>query len=476
MRWPQQAGSWSIAGRLTAWYTLAAFSLVLVATGFLYWALVGNLQEEDQRLLADKVHVLRTLLRERAKSTADLKELEWEWAPRQYEPVYVRILDESEQVLVETPGMDQLLAPNIFPAAVPDASEPQGTEIRGRNGERFHVMAAHARSVTGQPRVIQAALDLARDKELLTGYRTRLWIVLGGALFFSAWIGHSIARRGIRPLEEIADAASRIRSTTLNERIDGIGLPAEVASLASSFNEMLDRLEDSFNRLSQFSADIAHELRTPVNNLRGEAEVALGRGRSPEEYREVLGSCLEECGRLSRIIDSLLFVARAENPEAKIERETVNLRIELQKVAEFYDAAAAEQGITLSVEVPPDLTVEADRTLLHRAVGNLVSNALAHTQSGGAIVVGASRTAPEVRIEVSDNGLGISADDLPHIFDRFYRADKSRSSTTRNLGLGLAIVKSIAALHGGSINITSKLGEGTRATLILPHSLHMTNL
>lgn len=464
----QQPGSWSIAGRLTAWYTMAAFSLVLVSTGLLYWALVRNLQDEDRRMLADKVHILRTILRERAKNPESLKELEWEWAPRQYEPVYVRILDGSGEVLVGTPGMDSLLSAQTFPSPVGHDAEPQGVEILARNGEMFHAMAAEARSVDGARHVIQAALDLERDKELLSEYRTRLWLVLGGALLLSAWVGHSIARRGVRPLEEISEAASRIRSTTLNERINSFGLPAEVASLASTFNEMLDRLEDSFSRLSQFSADIAHELRTPVNNLRGEAEVALGRGRSPEEYREVLGSCLEECGRLSRIIDSLLFVARAENPEAKIDREPLQAGAELQKVADFFEAAVQEQGVTLSVDAPTDLGIEADRTLLHRAVSNLVSNALAHTASGGRIVLRATAAETGIQIEISDNGGGISEGDLPHVFDRFYRADKSRANTRSNSGLGLAIVKSIAALHGGSVTIASKLNEGTNVTLTLP--------
>src|SRR5262249_7366571 len=149
-----------------------------------------------------------------------------------------------------------------------------------------------------------------------------------------------------------AETTRRIRSTTLHERVELAGLPAELSVLAGTFNEMLDRLEESFTRLARFSADIAHELRTPVNNLRGEAEVALGKARAPEEYREVLGSCLEECGRLSRIIDSLLFLARAESPETQIAREWIDVGRELAVVRDFYEAAAGEAGVTLRLAAP----------------------------------------------------------------------------------------------------------------------------
>jgi two-component system heavy metal sensor histidine kinase CusS len=231
---------------------------------------------------------------------------------------------------------------------------------------------------------------------------------------------------------------------------------------------MLDRLEESFGRLAAFSATIAHELRTPVNNLRGEAEVALGKPRSPQEYRDALGSCLEECGRLSRLIDGLLFLARAENPMTQVEKEPVDLGRELAAVRDFYEAAAAEAGVTLTAAAPGGLVAELNRPLFQRAVGNLVSNALAHTGPGGDVALSAAREDGWLRVEVADTGSGIDAVHLPRLFDRFYRADPTRSSASGGVGLGLAVVKAVAELHGGSVSLGSEVGRGTRVALLLP--------
>jgi two-component system heavy metal sensor histidine kinase CusS len=231
---------------------------------------------------------------------------------------------------------------------------------------------------------------------------------------------------------------------------------------------MLDRLEDSFRRLSQFSADIAREFRTPINNLRGEAEVALTRARSVDEYREALVSCLEESVRLSDLISDLLFLARAEKPAMNLRREDVHIRQELAKLCEYHEAAAADAGIELSVDCIEGLTFPLDRSLLQRAIGNLVANAFAHTPAGGKVVLSSSATNDRLRIEVSETGIGIPPEDLPRVFDRFYRVDSSRFSNGANVGLGLAIVKGIAVLHRGWTEVESELGRGTRITLVLP--------
>ena len=229
---------------------------------------------------------------------------------------------------------------------------------------------------------------------------------------------------------------------------------------------MLDRLEESFERISRFSADIAHDLRTPVNNIRGEAEVALARARTVDEYRDVLESSLEEAVRLSELIGDLLFLARAESPLNELRRERVNVGELLITVRDYYEASAANGGISLvAIESAEPLTAELDRSLMLRAVSNLVSNAIAHTPPGGTVTLAATNEDAAIRIEVSDTGGGIPAEALPRVFDRFFRVDPSRSKTSGGTGLGLAIVQSILTLHGGSAEITSQLGHGTRVTL-----------
>ena len=191
---------------------------------------------------------------------------------------------------------------------------------------------------------VQVAIDVSQEEELLARYRHRFGVILLGTLAIFPLVGYQIARRGIRPVREMATTARHISSSNLHERILPEGYPSELASLAATFNKMLDGLEESFERISRFSADIAHDLRTPVNNIRGEAEVALARARTVDEYREVLGSCLEEAVRLSDLIGDLLFLARAESPLAHLHRESINVGELLSGIREYYEAPAADRG------------------------------------------------------------------------------------------------------------------------------------
>ena len=292
-------------------------------------------------------------------------------------------------------------------------------------------------------------------------------MVLAAAVILSPGIGFVIARSGIRPLKEVADTAQHIGSKTLNERIKPEGYPAEVRVLAHAFNAMLERLEESFARLSRFSADIAHELRTPVSNIRGEAEVGLARARTPEEYTEVLGSCLEESVRLSELIESLLFLARSESPGEHLKRTREDIGLLLADLQDYYEAKAADLGVTLAADSAPGLLADVDRALLQRSLANLVSNALAHCSPGDSVRLTALWQEGSIRIDVRDSGSGIPVEALPHVFDRFYRADLARPRNSGGTGLGLAIVQQIVFLHGGDVRIASEVGRGTTVSVIL---------
>ncbi len=462
------ARAWSLAARLTAWYAGSAFALVLAATGFLYWAAVRNLDREDDQLLGDRVRGLHAVMQNRPGDMDAIRQEVEEEDAHERTRVHLRILDARGQVVIETPGMNPLLPPSLFPA--PSAEPGTGTDIDAAKGRSFRVLAVSLMgdSPKYSPCVIQVAMDRSLEMELHANYRKNLILVLGTALIVCAVVGYWIAHRGIRPIHDITETTRRIRPTNLGERMTADGLPAELLTLAATFNQMLDRLEQSFARLSRFSADIAHELRTPVHSLRGEVEVALSKPRSPEEYREVLASSLEECSRLAHLIDRMLFLARAENPETQITKEPCDVGLELARVREFYELAAAEAGVRLAVEVEKKVQADLDRPLFQRAVGNLVANALAHTPPGGSVTLIATGDETSARIEVVDTGDGIPAAHLPHVFDRFYRADYTRSSKNGSVGLGLAIVRSITELHGGTVAIASEAGRGTRVTMIFP--------
>jgi len=294
--------------------------------------------------------------------------------------------------------------------------------------------------------------------------------VLGISLVLCSLAGYLIARGGMRPIENIGHTTARIRSTTLHQRIEVEGLPAELAELAVTFNLMLDRIEEAFRHISQFSDDAAHELRTPINNLRGEIDVALSHQRSGDEYREVLVSCSEECTRISRLIQTLLLLARPDTAADALRREKIDAGQVLANMGEYYEAVAAEAGIHLDLTSDPGICAEVDRSLFQQAIGNLVSNAIAHTPEGGSIRLAASSAGNRLTVIVTDTGCGIAPEHLPRVFERFYRVDRARRGSTHNVGLGLAVVKSIVARHGGRIEIESEVGRGTEVRLILPVS------
>jgi two-component system heavy metal sensor histidine kinase CusS len=450
---------------------LAGLVLVILATVSLYIVLRAELDRSTELFLADKLHVLRSMLRERPDDADGLREeIELESQARRYQQFYIRLLDEHGVPIMTTPGMAEQLDLAELASRTRGRSE-RSIAMPGRHGQPFRVTSATVAAGASPTYndTVQIAIDVSQEEKLLARYRMWFWGILLATSILLPLVGYRIARQGIRPVEMIAATARRITSTNLRERIESEGYPLELASLAGTFNEMLERLEESFERISRFTADIAHDLRTPVNNIRGEAEVALARPRTADEYRDVLESSLEEAIRLSELIGDLLFLARAESPLTELHRENVNIAELLTTVCDYYEASAADAGISLELhDGAAPLNAELDRALMLRAVSNLVSNAIAHTPPGGTVSLAATNEDAAIRIEVSDTGVGIPAEALPRVFDRFFRVDPSRSKTSGGTGLGLAIVQSILTLHGGSAEISSQLGHGTRVRLRMP--------
>ena len=277
-------GVWSITGRLTVLFTVSAGGMLILSTGFLYWVLAINLAWEGHQFLADKMHVLRGILRDHPHDRDALEEeVQSEVAAHQYTKYYMRILDATGGTLLETPGMAEVLPAAVFPAPTGAREGPgDGTHWRSPDGRAYHLLTAWAEvgQADDAQRLLQLGLDVSRHAALLATYRRTLALVLGVGIVCAAGAAIIVARRGMRPLVEITHAAHRITATQLHERIGPVRWPTELTALATTFDAMLTRLEDSFARLSQFSVDLAHELRTPINNLMGEAEVALARPKS----------------------------------------------------------------------------------------------------------------------------------------------------------------------------------------------------
>lgn len=464
---------WSITKRFTFLYVVSVAILLFLAVGYLYWTLKQSIEFSRLGLLQSKVEVLRKLISEQPRTyQALVNEVEHEADSSYPIKYYIRILNEDGKTVMETPGFKDNVPVEMFPQPVSEDKflfDSVKKYVSKKQSFLFLSTKVAKRGPASGTNVLQIAVDVTTGNSLLSDYSRKLLLVLVLGLIFSTFVGWWLARKGIQPLIDITQRAQHISATNLNERISVSSWPAELAELATAFNSMLDRLQEAFSRLSEFSANLAHELRTPINNLRGEAEVALSRCRTPEEYQHVLYSSLDEYQRISTMIESLLFLARADNPNAVIERTLFDARKEIESVCEFYEALAEEQNVNITIHGSGSLY--ADQALFRRVINNLLDNALRHTPSGGKIDIHIlPQNNKEVEIRVSDTGEGIAPEHLPKIFDRFYRTDNSRLAGKTGAGLGLAIVKSIMNLHKGSVNIQSQLGKGTTVILKFPSS------
>jgi two-component system, OmpR family, heavy metal sensor histidine kinase CusS len=450
----------SIASQLILLFTLAATLLLACGLGVFYWIVVRHAFAEDNVVLADRVDALQTSLEQRGGLALVAPEINAAGGRRRA-PFLVRVLDPAGAIIGQTPGMETLLPVNIFPSA---ASRETAVPVEHRVDGKLFALTTRPASAGGQQFTIQVAQDRSSDEQVERRFGILVLVVLSGSILASILIAIPVTRRGLRPLEEMKRSLERIGPTHLKERVASASWPRELQPMAVAFDEMLKRLDDSFTRLSQFSADLAHELRTPIANMLGEAQVALSRDRSSAEYRETIESTIGECERLSGIADNLLFVARADAASEPVARKRFDARAAVEKIAEFYETIAEDRHVAINCSGQGEIF--ADPALFERAVGNLVDNALRFTPENGSIQIALAEHPTDFEVDVRDNGSGIAPEHLPRVFDRFYRAESSRGSD--GAGLGLALVKSIVDLHGGTARIQSEPGCGTTVTLIFP--------
>lgn len=453
----------SIASQLVLLFTPAAALLLCCGLGVLYWIVVRHALAEDRAVLADKVVAVRATLRSADGPGLIAQELK-ALNGGERTSYWVRLLDAAGEVVAETPGMGKLLPLSIFPPGQIMTPAEMPIQDYETDGKLFSLVSIRA-AENGRAYVIQVAQDRSVDEQFEREFGLLVAVVLGCGIFASAIIAITVTRRGLRPLNDMTGSLRRVGPNRLHERVPPAEWPRELQPVAIAFDDMLDRLEDSFTRLSQFSADLAHELRTPLANIRGEAEVALTRPRSPNEYAAILESSVMECERLSAVIDNLLFLARAEAAESRVNCVQFEGRAAIERIAAYNEAIAEERHLQIICAGQGE--VYADPVLFGRAVSNLVDNAVRFTPDGGRIEISLRSTQEHAEIAVEDTGCGIAAEHISRVLDRFYRVDASRSS--EGTGLGLALVKSIADLHGGTVAVSSEEGRGTRVTLRFPN-------
>lgn len=455
----------SIATRLTVLYTVSMLAILASVIGFLLHTMVADLEFEDYDFLMERITSIQELVARYPGEIEHLREHLLPQSPEQYVRYLVRIQDAAGTTLLESPAMHAIPA-TAFPPPSSSNQQPEAARKFRTADERFYLL--HAAWATGAGdrnfRLVQVALDVTEEEALMDSYRLKMGIALLVGLCLAGGLGFIISRRELRPLRDMATQVGTITASDLHQRVGSRRWPQEFAPLTTALDTMLMQLETSFARLTEFSANLAHELRTPINNLRVEAEVVLSRARNADEYRQTIESSTEEYERLSRMIGDILFLAR---PEQGIAPQALDARVELERLAEYYRTLADDRGIDLTID--GNGTVSADPRLFQRAVGNLLANALQYTSTGGQVSISLQAGATgETSIVIQDNGQGIPADEIPLVFDRFYRSAQARQLHRDGSGLGLAIVRSIMELHGGSVSMTSQQGLGTTITLRFP--------
>ncbi|MGZ3744776.1 MAG: heavy metal sensor histidine kinase [Pseudobdellovibrionaceae bacterium] len=464
----------SLSVRLTLYSFALTYLLLIGSWGLIYFAVDRALFFRSQEIISDRLKTIQNLLQlKQTEPERLIRRVEKEWPNRSFERIFVRVMDENERLVTETPGLnsdyEDIL--KIFPTVADNLEEHIKLKRIDLREHVFNVgsfIVSAPDSKVDYKYFVQIAWERTNEESLLSTLRKSLIYILAFGFVGSLLIGRVTVRKVLKSIQEISETARKVSTSGLKERIDPLLLPIEFKEIADALNEMLNRLDSSFERLRRFSEDMAHELRTPLNNLLGSLEVGLSKERSCHEYHHLLGSSIEECGRLKRIIDSLLFIARSHQPKQEIQKQNLHLKSEIESILSFYEASADKKNILLRLESSQDLYLLAERVLLQRAIGNLLSNAIRHSSEKSEIVVSAALRDSFIEISVRDQGEGIPTDLLPKIGDRFFRVEASRSQSSGGHGLGLSIVRSIVEIHGGQMKLQSILGQGSTFCLLFP--------
>lgn len=450
----------SLTQRLTLFFSVIA-ALVVIGLGALFLIETEHhFVTLDTMALQEKQQLITAILH-RAHSADDARARLGE-ALSYHEGLYARVRDAQGALVFESTGFTQE-ARETTPTGASAAAPPATAHAHGA----FHALDFQsATAYSSTPVSVTLLADTTQHDRFLADLRRKLaWYVLA-ALALCGLLSWLAARQGLAPLREMKVRAARVSGQQLGARMPVEAVPVEMADLAQALNRMLARLQDDFQRLIDFSSDLAHELRTPISNLLTQTQVALTAQRDAATYRDILASNAEELERLARMVSDMLFLAKTRRGAELPHKEHFAARIEALALIDFYDAVAAEKQVAVSVQ--GEGGIEGDRLMFRRALGNLLSNALRHVPAGGEVVIRVAANERTTTVAVDNTGAAIDPHVLPRLFDRFYRADPARAHAgSEGSGLGLAITRAIVEAHGGAIEVKSA-DEHTCFAMVFP--------
>ncbi|NLJ92304.1 MAG: heavy metal sensor histidine kinase [Aeromonadales bacterium] len=460
----------SLTTRLSLMFSIAMLAIWGLVSVVLMQSLEHHFAHQDYTDIQSKIRLTENVIANQLPTTQHgWSELESQLQQMlaSYEGYYLLISDQEGQPLIHQPPRTQATA---IAQALPATAQLPLQESWTENGTRY-------RSITEQiffeptptwpsgSVLVRVALDTRYHQHFINDIKVGLAWLTGGIALISVLLGWLASRSGLKPLRSLARLSARITANKLDYRLSLADAPLELHAPIQSFNDMLDRLENSFERLTAFSSDIAHELRTPVNSLMMQTQVALTQPRNAQEYREVLYANLETAERLARMISEMLFLAKSEQGKLAMQLKPLVLAEELDELLEFFEPLACEQQVLLTRQGNAHLN--GDRALLQRVFSNLLTNAIRYTPPKGEVLVVINSDNTGTTVQVINPGLPIPIEKQAHLFDRFYRADDARQPVTEGTGLGLAIAKAIVNAHQGTINVHSST-QHTRFSVWLP--------
>ena len=469
--------SWKIGGKsyrrtdvkMTLWYIFTFLVSALIICGFLYLRLKHQLLKEIDQFLLDETKEMEKVLSRGPEEVSLLMRFEDEVMVRKYYPFFLKILDKDGKSLFVSNGLRET-GYVVNEQALVDARNGKETReevhYRGRKST-FRIITTPIYKDGELSKIIQLGTPLHFVRKNLTQFKANLLAALPILLILGSFGGWVLARRSLAPIGYIASKAESISSQNLSERLTPRGTGDEMDELIRTINEMISRLEGSFRRMGEFTADASHELKTPLCAMRGEAEVLLLKERKPEEYQEGLAHFIEQFDHLNQMINDLILLSKFDT--AQVELKTAPLRLDLlmEDLCHLFQVLAEQKNIDLEIGVMEEVTVMGDKTRLQQLFTNLIDNAIKYTPKGS-IDVTVEKDEGTALVKIKDTGIGIPKEEQENIFKRFYRVDKSRSKETGGVGLGLSIVEWIAHAHHGRIEVDSESQKGSTFTVYLP--------
>jgi two-component system, OmpR family, heavy metal sensor histidine kinase CusS len=473
--------SLSIRWRLTLWNSLALAVVLLGFAGLVYGLLHRALYQQVDRKLRAGLHQLNTDP-QLAGDGLDDRLRHWIYELFEHERVFGAVYTPEGQLRLRTEELAAVSIPAPLPPWTYTLNGPVDRQLPRSRSTTIVALTDEVVPALGRQRLLRGHMavdDQARSIVLMTSLEdvdhelarlamVLLWAVPVG-LAVAAGIAYLLARKALAPIEQLQRQTGQITAAHLERRLPVVNPGDELGQLATTINAMVERLERSFTEVRRFTADASHELRTPLTALRAELEAALRQPALPAaQQRHLLGSLLEECQRLSKLTDQLLTLARQDAGVAPVADEPVRLTGLVGGVVATMRLLAQDKGIELRAESETDIEVRGDASRLRQVFYNLIENAIKYTPAGGKVRVRVDEEDKRAVVRVHDEGVGIAAEHLPRVFDRFYRVDKARSREEGGTGLGLSIARSIVVAHGGTIDLESSPGRGTTCVVSLP--------